>query len=111
MVGGNFLNTGELTDALRVVTGRRLCKVPIPGWLIRGVGHLGDALQRYVGIGIGLTHEATFTLTRGVPCDDTRISKELGVRCRNAEETLRDTLRWMFEQGIVSARVAGRLAE
>jgi len=111
MIGGRFLRNAELGEALTAVTGRRLLQVPIAGSLIRGVGRVGDALQRHLGVGIGLTHESTFTLTRGVPCDDSRIEAELGVRCRPVQETLRDALRWMFERGILSARAVGRLAE
>lgn len=111
MIGGSFLSTSELADALAAVTGRRLVRVPIPGALLRGVGRVGEALQRHLGVGIGLTRESTFTLTHGVPCDDSRIESELGVRCRPVEQTLGDALRWMFEQRILSARAVGRLAE
>ena len=44
------------------------------------------------------------TLTRGVPCDDSRIADEMGIRCRPASETLSDALCWMYEQGIVERR-------
>jgi len=111
MVGGNFLSNSDLTDVLNAVTGRHLRKIWVPGSVLRGVGRVGDRLGRHLGLGIALTYEATSTLTHGVPSDDSRIVEELGVRCRPAEETLRDALRWMFEQGLVSARAVGRLAE
>jgi UDP-glucose 4-epimerase len=104
MVTGNFLSNAELTDTLITVTGRHLRKLTVPGALIRGIGRIGDLTQRSLGIDIGLTYESMLTLTRGVPCDDSRTADDLGVRCRSAGETLGDTLRWMYEQGIVERR-------
>ena len=42
------------------------------------------------------------TLIRGVPCDDSRTRAELGIKARSPEEMLADTLRWMYERGVVS---------
>jgi UDP-glucose 4-epimerase len=111
MLGGNFLNNADLTDTLNEITGRKLRKVYVPGGVIRGVGRLGDLLRRTAGIDIGLTYESMLTLTRGVPCDDSRTDADLGVRCRPAAETLHDTLLWMYEQGVVAREHVGRLAE
>jgi hypothetical protein len=36
MLGGNFLNNADLTDALNEITGRNLRKVYVPGGVIRG---------------------------------------------------------------------------
>lgn len=110
MAGGNFLGVGELADTLSELTGRRLRKIPIPGALMRGIGRAGDAIRRGTGFDIGLTYEAAVTLTRGVPCDDSRVFEEFGIHFRPAAETFRDTLRWMYAQGILNRRQAGDLA-
>jgi len=110
MLGGNFLNNAELTDILNSVTGNHLRKLYLPGPVIRAIGRVGDVLRRGAGINIGLTHEATLTLTYGVPCDDSRVEEEFGLRCRPAAETLGDTLRWMYENGILKRKHVGRLA-
>ncbi len=111
MAGGSFLNNAELTDALNELTGRSLRKLYLSGALFRGIGLLGDIMRRSIGFDIGLTYEATVTLTRGVPCDDSRAFEDFGIRFRPVTETLRDTLRWMHAEGILSRRQAGDLAE
>jgi len=104
MVSGNFLGNAELIDALSAVSGRHVRKLPVPGALIRGIGRFGDLARRRLGIDISLTYELAFTLIYGVPSDDSRVADELGVHCRSAVETVRDTLRWRYEQGLLEAR-------
>jgi dihydroflavonol-4-reductase len=110
MAGGSFLNNAELTDILNELTGRKLRKLHFSGGLFRGIGSFGDALRRKVGFDIGLTEEAAITLTRGVPCDDSRAVEEFGVRFRPVAETLGDTLSWMYAEGKLSRRHVGDLA-
>jgi dihydroflavonol-4-reductase len=110
MIGGSFMNNAALTDVVNEVTGRRIRKLRISGGMLRGYGRVADRVRRAVGLDLGITFEAAVTLTHGVPTDDSRAADELGVRCRPLEETLRDTLRWMFEAGLVSRRAVGRLA-
>jgi len=110
MLGGHFLNNQELADVLARVTGRRMRTLSIPVGLIRAVGRAGDWVQRRFGITPGLTHEATLILTEGVPSDDSRARDELGIEARSVEETLADTLRWMYEEGKMEARHVGALA-
>ena len=104
MVSGNFLSNAELIDALSALSGRRVRKLPVPGPLIRGIGRVGDVARRRLGIDISLTYELAFTLTNAVPSDDSRVAEELGVRPRPAVETVRDSLRWRYEQGLLEAR-------
>lgn len=111
MAGGSFLSTADLADALDGLTGRKLRRFPVPGALMNGIGRLGDVLRRSVAIDIGLTYEATTTLTRAVPSDDSRAFEDLGIRFRPATETLGDALRWMFAEGIVSRKQVGKLAD
>lgn len=110
MAGGGFLNNAELTDILNELTGRRLRKLYLSGALFRGIGLFGDMLRRRIGLDIGLTEEAAITLTRGVPCDDSRVFEDFGIRFRPVAETLRDTLSWMHAEGKLSRRHAGDLA-
>jgi UDP-glucose 4-epimerase len=113
MLSGNFLSNAELIDALSALSGRHVRKLPVPGPLIRGFGRLGDVARRRLGIDISLslTYELAFTLTNAVPSDDSRVAEELGIRPRPVVETLRDSLRWRYEQGLLEARyVPGMVA-
>jgi UDP-glucose 4-epimerase len=111
MVSGHFLKNAELVDTLNALTGRRIRKLPVSGALIRGIGRAGDVARGTFGIDIGLSYESMLTLTRGVPGDDSRIAEEWGIHCRPAAETLGDSLRSMYQRGIVGRRVVGRLAD
>lgn len=111
LAGGHLLNTDALFALFSELTGRRFLSVPTPAGLLRGFGHVVDFFQRAFGIDLLLTHEAMETLTRMVPCDETLSRKELGFVPRPPGETLRDTLLWMFNEGLITPRQVGRLAE
>jgi len=110
MVGGHFLPYGEVGRIFTRLTGRRVARPPVSGAAMRGIGRFVDLVQRRFGVTVGPTYEAMLTLTRGVPCDDSRARGELGFSPRPIDETVRDTLRWGFEQGAISARHIGRIA-
>ena len=57
-----------------------------------------------------ITHEATKMMIRLVPCDSRATVEQLGVSFRPMEETLRDTIRWLYKTGEISAKVAGQIA-
>jgi nucleoside-diphosphate-sugar epimerase len=110
MAGGELLSTARLVDILRAITGRRLLRVPLPAPVMVAIGTASDIVQRVLPVSLPLTHEAMVTLTSGVPSDDTRTSDELGVEFRPVEQTLTDTIRWLYETGALTARHAGKLA-
>jgi nucleoside-diphosphate-sugar epimerase len=110
MAGGNFLPLDELATLLEQITGRRLVKLPMSGALTRAIGQLSDVTQRWLGVSLGgATAESAQILTRGVPSDDSRLARELGVQLRPARETLSDTLAWLCRAGALDARYAPKL--
>ena len=70
----------------------------------------GDLAQRWLGRRVQLTSEAALVLTRSVPVDD-REAQMLPGRDHliPIEDSLRDTIAWMAEAGVLGARHAGRL--
>ena len=91
------------------LTGRDLRAQRVPGWLLRGMGAVGDGLQR-VGIGARLTSEAAAVLTRSVPVEDGPARALLGDDVRSAEASFRDLLCWMVATGRVAPAEVGDLA-
>jgi hypothetical protein len=70
---------------------------------------MGDAL-RPLGVNVGaFTYESMLTATRGVPCDNTRTARELGVEFRPIDATIRDLLLWMHDAGHIKPAALGRL--
>ena len=110
LLAGDFVTHSELIEAYVRVTGRRVRKVPTPGWLLRGAGRVGDALRR-LGVDVGaLTHEAMQMATLGVRCDSSPATRELGVEFRPLDDTLRDVLLWLQQHGLAERRHLGTLA-
>jgi UDP-glucose 4-epimerase len=111
MAGGHFLGFDELSELLEQISGRRLSKLPMSGARTRAIGRLSDATRRWLGVSLGgATAESTEFLTRGVPSDDSRLERELGVRLRPARDSLRDALVWLCAEGLLDAKHAPKLA-
>ena len=82
----------------------------MPAPLLRGIGRLLDTARMIVPFDYPITHEATEMVTRFVPCDSSATIEQLGIPFRPMAETLRDTIRWLYEEGEISAKIAGQIA-
>ncbi|MFK7898718.1 MAG: NAD-dependent epimerase/dehydratase family protein [Myxococcota bacterium] len=95
---------------LELVTGHEIGAQKMPGFLLRGLGRMGDLAQKF-GRAAELNYEAAEVLTRSVPLDDRESVALLGRPKRSDEESFRDLVRWMVSAGHVSAERAGSAAE
>jgi dihydroflavonol-4-reductase len=110
MAGGHFASWSELADLCDALTGRRALRLPLPASLLRGIGRLLDAAKMIAPFDYPLTYEATEMMIRFVPCDSRATVEQLGVPFRPTAETLRDTIRWLYEADEISAKIAGQIA-
>jgi nucleoside-diphosphate-sugar epimerase len=92
---------GELFDALRRVTGRRLPAVPSPHPVTLTGGFLAEAVQRLSPVRLPLSYEQTYLLKAMPPggTDSSRTEADLGVKPPPLDETLADTVAWLAEAG------------
>ena len=67
-----------------------------PGWLVLGLGRAADAVQRIVPTRLPINYQAPWTLTHAAPLGGSATEEQLGVRFRDAEESVRDTARWLL---------------
>ena len=51
------------------------------------------------------------SMTKMVPCDDSATERELHVSFRSAKETIRDTLIWLGEEGLLSKKHLGGISD
>jgi nucleoside-diphosphate-sugar epimerase len=106
----------EMVDAVGLLgelTGRRLPQRTAPERLLRGGSRLADWMQRLVPMRLPVSAEQvalTLGTRPGVVVDDSATRQELGVQRRELRQTAADTVRWLVEQGQVTAREAGALA-
>jgi len=111
LAGGHFVPWMEEADICERLTGRKVRRVPAPPPLVHAVGHIVDFIKWLrPSFDYPLTSEAAQFVTRGVPCDSSATTRELGVVFRPGEEILRDQIRSMYANGQLDARYAGKLA-
>jgi nucleoside-diphosphate-sugar epimerase len=97
----------ELMDR---ITGTRLRRYPVPGWVMRAAGSVGDVVKRFYEFNFPLTRDSMEFATQWPGADASRTTRELGVAFRPIEETYRETLRWMHRAGHLTAAHVGTLA-
>jgi nucleoside-diphosphate-sugar epimerase len=110
MAGGHFTSWPELANLCDTLMNRRALRFTIPAPLLRSLGRLLDAAKKIVPFNYPLTLEAAEFMTRFAPCDNSATVEQLGIQFRPTAETLEDTIRWLYETGEISEKIAGRIA-
>lgn len=105
-----MLSWADIYPLLDRITGTRLRRIAVPGWLMRAGGSVGDVVKRFYDFNFPLTRDSMEFATRWPGADTERTTRELGVTFRPIEETYRDTLRWMHRAGHLTAAQVGVLA-
>jgi nucleoside-diphosphate-sugar epimerase len=106
-----MLPWAETYSLVERVTGRKMRRrLPVPGPLLRALGHAGDAVKQVVDFAFPLTHDSMQFATQWPGVDASRTTRELGLAFRDPEETYRDTVRWLYRAGHIPAALAGDLA-
>jgi nucleoside-diphosphate-sugar epimerase len=111
VLGGHYVPWLKLGTVLRRVTGRRPIQVPVSSAMMRLAGRLADRLGGLVPEDIPVTAEGMTYATRWVPMDNSRVERDLDFHFRPVEETFADSIRWLYEEGHITARQAGRASE
>lgn len=111
MAAGPMLSWPATYQTIDDVTGKRLLRFPVPGPLFRALGSLGDLIKHVYDFSFPLTRDAMEYATRWPGCNADNTTSALGVQFRDAHETYRDTVRWLYDAGHLKARHVGRLAE
>jgi nucleoside-diphosphate-sugar epimerase len=110
IVSGRYFHWRDLADLIDDLTGQRVGRLPVPGALLRAAGRVGDWVKRVRPFDFPLTSEAMAFATRWQPVEDRGTVEALGIRYREARETLADTLRWMSGEGHLTESQIGRVA-
>jgi dihydroflavonol-4-reductase len=101
-----LLNAVSLTTAQAVAMLRRVCGVPehtlrLPRAAVTVAGAVAGTVGRISRRQLPLCPDVARTLLHGHRYDGSRAERELGLRYRPPEETLRRTLRWYAERGLI----------
>jgi nucleoside-diphosphate-sugar epimerase len=108
---GEMLTFSDYFRLLDSLTGRHIRRVRVPGGLARAIGTALDVVKRFHDLDFPVTRDSMEFMTRWPGADAGRTTRELGLRFRDAAETYRDTLVWMYRAGHLGAEHVGRLAD
>jgi nucleoside-diphosphate-sugar epimerase len=110
LASGTHLELKEIVLGLAEVTGRKLSTRTVPVRWMLPVGRLADLVQHVLPFRLPLNFEGLHSLSLDARFDDSRTREEIGYAPRDPHETFADTVRWLLEQGHISAKQAGKLA-
>lgn len=110
LASGTHLELREIVLGLAEVTGRKLSTRTVSVRWMLPAGRLADLAQRVLPFRLPLNFEGLHSLSLDARFDDSRTREELGYAPRDTRETFSDTVRWLLEQGRISAKQAGKLA-
>ncbi|MFF7457938.1 SDR family NAD(P)-dependent oxidoreductase [Kitasatospora sp. NPDC008115] len=104
-----YLGTDDYLAALRTATGRALPAARLPGRAMLPAARLADAVQRWWAWHIPAEYGAAYTCVHAVPvaAEATAGAPEP----RPVEETMADTVHWLYRTGLLTRRQAGAAAE
>ncbi|NMN97373.1 NAD-dependent epimerase/dehydratase family protein [Antrihabitans stalactiti] len=92
MAGGPRLTVQQIADTLTEASGKTVRAIPVPDALLRGMGQLVDAVERFLPFETPITEAGMQYYTQMPPADDEPSKRELGVTYRESRETLADTI-------------------
>ncbi|WP_162846014.1 SDR family NAD(P)-dependent oxidoreductase [Seongchinamella sediminis] len=110
VLGGHYISWKSLPAVLESITGNKPFTLPISGRLMRMAGSLADFLAPYLPVDLPISREGLNYATQWVRLDNRRVESELDFQFRPLEETLADSIRWLYQEGEISAEEAGQLA-
>jgi nucleoside-diphosphate-sugar epimerase len=105
----HYLTTRELIGVLREVTGRALPTIYLPALSMLPVGAMAGFAQRFLPFQLPAEYGGIY-ICRCATRVDEGVNTPLGIRPRPTTETLADTVRWLYGQGLLSDRQAGSAA-
>ena len=108
---GPMLSWPETYQVLDKLTGKWTRRFPIPGPLFRALGSVGDRIKGVYDFSFPLTRDAMEFATRWPGCSGEQTTREIGISFREASETYRDTIRWMYEVGHLTSKQVGKIAD
>jgi nucleoside-diphosphate-sugar epimerase len=99
IIGGHYCEWHTLGQQLDQIMGKKLFKFWLPDSAWLALGLLLDQVKKIIPVDFPLTEEAAILVSRWTPASSAQAERELGLRFRSSEQTLRDTIAWMHRSG------------
>jgi nucleoside-diphosphate-sugar epimerase len=109
-VGGHYVSWKALGPLLERLTGRRLLKLPLRAGPMRLAGRIVDRVNNFYPVETPISEEAMEYATHWVKLDNSKVERVLDFDFRPVEESMADTITWLYRAGHISNKQAGKLA-
>jgi nucleoside-diphosphate-sugar epimerase len=106
VIGGHFCTWPELGHLIDQVMGKRMFKLWMPDSWWYGIGVLLDQIKKVITVDFPLTEEVAFLVTCWTPVSSARAERALALKFRPVEQTLHDTIAWMYRAGHLQGKPA-----
>ncbi len=101
LVGGTYRSIEEILQTLQRITGKKAPTKRIPSVVVNTLARIAGLASRLTGKPPALSLDALRFLQARLRYDSSKAIRELSIKFRQSEETIRDTLQWYQEHGTV----------
>lgn len=108
--GAGYIMSGEtvtiraLFDAVRRYAGGRKVRLMLPIPVARFLAHIAGVVSKITKKPTLLTTFILYNLARNNDFDCSKAARELGFSCRPFDETVRDTVQWLVDEGKIERK-------
>ena len=112
IAGGDNLTYAGQVERCEALSGSKNARMMYPRWVLMSAIGAMELAAKITGKEPGMTSDsAAEVIDRYAVFDTTKIRTELGLQPRSADDTIRDTARWLAYSGALDAAVAARVRE
>jgi dihydroflavonol-4-reductase len=101
LAAGTFLRWAEVANLLEAANGERPRTIRVSAPLLRAIGRSLDLLRHVMHIDLPLTAEAATYVTKWHPIPNSEAFDTMGIKFRDINESIHDTVAWLREPGRV----------
>jgi dihydroflavonol-4-reductase len=99
LLSGHPIDIADIMSLVGEVTGRKVPRLILPGWLVRLAAPFGDLYARTTGGSPAFTREAVRVLRENREFDHGKASRELGHAPRSMRESIEGAFQWYDTHG------------
>lgn len=99
IIGGHFVPWKQLADQIEHAVGKKVNRINVPGFVFRALGSTVDFIRRFININYPISREAMDIVTLLPEASSAKLMKHTSMNFRSAETTIKDTVKWMQENG------------
>ncbi len=104
ILSGHWISVDEIMKEVSALTGVPLPRWKIPAKLISAIGHIFTAYSMVTGAKVLINQNSIGTLRDNLTISSTKAQKELGYTPRPIRKSIRDTLEWFIESGMLNSK-------